>query len=172
MADFATRATTVRRFAGADGGRPFAPRVSRARHPANRRDLRRRSVPGQCRGRCLGRRAARDHHGGAAGCQRAREPRPRAERHPELRFRVSAASCDRQPLPGRHPQGGLGVRPPDRPWGAGRDRSHSSPSDGRRRRPGRAVAGRRDPAGAGCTPDLGESASRWRGLCHPPPRQR
>ena len=103
-----------------------------ARLPPDRRALRNRRLHGPRRGRRLVRPALL-HAGRPARRQRPREPRPREERDPELRVRVSAASHHRQPGAGRRPEGRLGVRPADRarhPRRAGRRRA---PRDRRRR---------------------------------------
>ena len=141
-------------------------------HRADRRHLRRRRVPGACRGRRLGRRAARGHHGGAAGRQRTREPRPRAERHPGLRLRVPSAPRDGEPLPGRHPEGRIGLRSPDRDRGARGCRDDPDAPDRRRGGARRAVARRCGPVDPGRPPGLGPSPSRWRGVRHPAQGQR
>ena len=54
------------------------------------------------------------HDGRPAGRQRPREPRPRAQRDPQFRLRVSAAPHHRQSGAGRCAQGRRVVRPADR----------------------------------------------------------
>jgi magnesium chelatase family protein len=63
------------------------------------------AYPGSHRGRCR-LRAAPLHDGGAARCDRPREPRPCTLGDPELRLRVPAPSHHRQPRAGRCAQGG------------------------------------------------------------------
>ena len=69
--------------------------------------------------------------GRPAGCERPREPRPRAQRDPQLGLRVSAASRHRQPRAGRRAQGRLVVRSADRARHPRRRRASSSAATSR-----------------------------------------
>ena len=69
-----------------------------------RRRLRRRGLPGARRSRRVVRPAG-VHDGRPARRERPREPRPRAQRDPQLRLRVPAASHHGQPGAGRRAQG-------------------------------------------------------------------
>ena len=135
-------------------------RAAHARVRADGGGLRRRGLPGPGRGRRVVR-AAGVHDGRPAGRERAREPRPRAERDPQLRLRVPAAPHHRQPGAGRRPQGRRVVRPADRARRAGRDRASSTRRDiADMRAARRAVARRRDPAGARRAADRRGGAAR------------
>ena len=147
--------------------RRFASRSRHARVRADGGGLRRRGLPGPRRSRRVVR-LADVHDGRPAGRQRAREPRPRAQRDPQLRLRVPAAPRHRQPGAGRRAQGRLVVRPADR---ARRSSRRPGVVDAARRSPTcvlarRAVARRRDPAGARRAADRRRGAARR--LSRPP----
>ncbi len=103
-----------------------------ARAPADGGGVRRRGLPGARRG---GRvvRAAGLHDGRPAGRERPREPRPRAERDPQFRLRVPAASHHRQPRAGGRAQGRRVVRSADRARHS-RGAGHRRATDDRRPR--------------------------------------
>ena len=112
--------------------------------------------------------------GRPAGRERAREPRPRAQRDPQLGVRVSAAPRHRQPGAGRHPQGRLVVRSADRARRPRRRRAHHAARHRRRPAARRAVARRRNPDRARRAADRrgGAAASLPRAAAAPSQQQR
>ena len=81
--------------------------------PRKCRGVRRGRTPGSRRGRRRPRTAVLPD-GGPAGCERAREPRPRARGHPKLRLRVSDTPNHHQSGARRCAEGWLVVRPAHR----------------------------------------------------------
>ena len=75
------------------------------------------------------------------------ESRPRAQRHPSRRLRVSRAPDHRQPGAGRRAQERRELRPADRPRTAGRHRRPAAPAHGGSRRRRRTVSRRWGAAG-------------------------
>ena len=114
---------------------PLLPNLQDLAHARVRPDggrLRHRGLP---RARRSGRfvRPSGVSDGRPAGRERAREPRPRAERDPQLRVRVSAAPHHRQPGAGGRAQGRLVLRPADRARRARGRRRADSPQRRRSR---------------------------------------